>query len=102
MEFGMAVVKLDIEAERLAKWTRENKPEQRHLTFPNIFHGKPVDKLLPRFAKQIGGVWFYHEFEVRFPPLVSMVTKQAPTSGLRGDPHRLPLAPNVVRIRARH
>lgn len=44
MEFGMAVVKLDIEAERLAKWTRENKPEQRHLTFPNIFHGKPVDR----------------------------------------------------------
>lgn len=91
MEFGMAAIKLDVEAERLAKWTRENKPEQTHLTFPNIFHGQPVVKLLARMAKQIGGVWYYKEYEVRFPPLADAVTRQAPTSGRRGDPHRLTL-----------
>lgn len=88
MDIGMATLKLSSEADRLIDWMIKFKPEQRYVTFPNIFGGCEIRKILPRMATEVQGTWFYRDFEIRFPPLADVTIKRMPTAGTHDNPHR--------------
>lgn len=54
------------EADRLIRWYRQNRPCWKGpLTLPRTWRGKAVAKLLPRFATERDGAYFYDGIQVK-------------------------------------